>query len=133
MQPPWAKLCKQKYAMNWQEMKLIRMTRQVEGSQVWNRAWENKALVQKHCFWEIKSGKWARFWEDNWQQEGNLRNEELASIQGDTINKGLIRVSDYWNQLRNNTKWRIWKHQVYNEMNTLKAQAKALEDIMEKR
>jgi len=42
---PWAKLWKQKYAKDWQEWDLIRMTRHIRGSHIWNNAWENKALV----------------------------------------------------------------------------------------
>jgi len=42
-------------------------------------------------------------------------------------------VSDYWDQSRNNGKWRIWKLLVYNEMKMLKTQAKSLEDILDKR
>eukprot|EP00253_Pinus_taeda_P007691 PITA_07691 len=130
---PWAKLWKRNYAMNWQETTLIRMTGQVKGSQIWNRAWENRDLVQKHSFWEIRNGNLAWFWEDNWQQESNLNYEELESIQTDTINKGLKRVSDYWDKSRNNGKWRIWKLLDYNEVTTLKTQAQALEDILVKR
>ena len=114
-------------------MNLIRMTRQVKGSQVWNSAWEDRALVQKHSFWEIRSGNLAWFWEDNWQQEGNLSSEDLASIQTDTISKGLRRVSDFWDQSRNNGKWRIWKLPVYNEMSMLNAQATTLKGLLEKR
>jgi len=67
IQAPWEKLWKQKYARDWQEKNLIRMTRQVKGSLIWNRAWENRALVQNHSFWEIRNGNLAWFWEDNWQ------------------------------------------------------------------
>ena len=68
----------------------------VKGSAIWNREWENRALVHNHSFWEIRNGNLAWFWEDNWQQEDNLRSEELADIHTDTMNKGLRWVSDYW-------------------------------------
>eukprot|EP00253_Pinus_taeda_P033272 PITA_33272 len=93
IQSPWAKLWKKKYAMNWQDTNLIRMTR----------------------------------------QEGNLSSEDLASIQTDTINKGLRRVSDFWDQSRNNGKWGIWKLPVYNEMSMLNTQATTLKGLLEKR
>jgi len=67
IQAPWAKLWKQKYASDWEEKNLIRMAGQVKGSPIWNRAWENKDLVHKHRFWEIRNGNLAWFWEDNWQ------------------------------------------------------------------
>jgi len=42
-------------------------------------------------------------------------------------------VSDYWEQARENCKWRIWKLPEYNEATPLKTQAKDLEIIVEKR
>eukprot|EP00253_Pinus_taeda_P010732 PITA_10732 len=65
IQAPWVKLWKHKYASKWQEENLIRMTGQVKGSAIWCRAWENRAVVQNHCFWEIRNGNLAWFWEDN--------------------------------------------------------------------
>jgi len=62
---PWAKLWKQKYAMDWQETDHITMAGHIRGSQIWNKAWENRALVQKHSFSKIRNGKLAWFWEDN--------------------------------------------------------------------
>eukprot|EP00253_Pinus_taeda_P019935 PITA_19935 len=72
---PWAKLWKQKYAINWQERDHIIMSRLINGSHIWNLSWENKAIIQQHSFWEIRDGNLARFWEDNWQQEPNLFRE----------------------------------------------------------
>ena len=66
------------------------MKGQVKGSAIWNRA-----LVQNHSFWEIRNGNLAWLWEDNQQQEDNLRREELVDIHTDTINKRLRWVSDY--------------------------------------
>lgn len=47
---PWAKIWKQKYANNWQERYHIRMSGLIKGSHIWNKAWENRAIVQKHSF-----------------------------------------------------------------------------------
>eukprot|EP00253_Pinus_taeda_P016575 PITA_16575 len=63
---PCAKLWKQRYANNWQERDHIPMSGLIKGSYIWNLAWKNKAIVQKHSFWEIRAGNLARFWEDNW-------------------------------------------------------------------
>ena len=52
--------------------------------------------------------------------------EELTSLKNDTDKKGLLMVSDFWDQVRNNGKWRMWKDLDYNEENTLKAQADSL-------
>eukprot|EP00253_Pinus_taeda_P033863 PITA_33863 len=97
---PWAKLWKQKYANNWQERDHIWMSGHTKGSHIWNSAWENRAMVQKHNFWEIRDGNLAWFLKDNWQQEPNLCREELANIKNDTENKGLLKVSDFWDQTR---------------------------------
>jgi len=48
--PPWAKVWKQKYANNWQERGHIRMSGLIKVSHIWNKAWENRALVQEHNF-----------------------------------------------------------------------------------
>jgi len=42
-------------------------------------------------------------------------------------------VSDFWDQVRNNGKWIIWKILVYSEETPLKAQAEAVAVILEKR
>eukprot|EP00253_Pinus_taeda_P004434 PITA_04434 len=67
MRNPWAKIWKQKYAMDWQERDHILMTEHIRGSHIWNNAWKNRTLVQKHSFWEIRNGNLAQFWEENWQ------------------------------------------------------------------
>ena len=72
------------------------MTGHIRGSHIWNKVWENRDLVQKHTFWEIKNGNLAWFWEDNWKQEHNLCREGLDIIKNDTINRGMKRVSDFW-------------------------------------
>eukprot|EP00253_Pinus_taeda_P013187 PITA_13187 len=68
-----------------------------------------------------------------WGKEDNLHSEELADIHTDTINKGLRRVSDYWDQTRNNGKWRIWKLPNYSERGMMHTQAIALNGLLAKR
>ena len=109
------------------------MSRHIKGSHIWNNAWENRAIVQKHSFWEIKDGIPAWFCEDNWQQEPNLCREEIANLKDDTDNKGLLRVSDFWDQTIYKDKWRTWKNLGYSEETPLKAQAEALAVILEQR
>jgi len=70
---------------------------------------------------------------DNWQKEQNLSREGLNIIKDDTLNKGLKRVCDFWYQSREERKWRIWRVPEYNVETPLKAQAKVLEKILEKR
>lgn len=118
---PWAKLWKQKYAKNWQGRDQIRMSGWIKGSHIWNLSWENRGIVQHHSFWEIQTRNLTRFWEDNWQQELNLFKDEFTILKNDTDNKGLLMVSDFWDKVRNNDKWRIWKDLGHNEDSPLKA------------
>jgi len=78
---PWAKIWKQKYANNWKERDHIRMSGLIKGSHIWNKSWENRAIVQKHSFWEIKDGNLAWFLEDNWHHEPKLLREEFSISQ----------------------------------------------------
>lgn len=71
----WASIWKEKYANSWQTSDLIRMFGNIKGSYIWNKASENRSLVQKNSFWEIKEGDLALFREDRWQQEPTLLKE----------------------------------------------------------
>lgn len=68
-QAQWATIWKEKYAISWHTKDLIRMSGNVKGSHIWNRAWDNRILVQKNSFWEIRVSDLVLFWEDKWQQE----------------------------------------------------------------
>ena len=73
----WARISKEKYASSWHTNDLIRVSGNLKGSHIWNRAWENRSLVQKNSFWEIRGGELAIFWEDKWQQEPTLLTEDF--------------------------------------------------------
>eukprot|EP00253_Pinus_taeda_P025653 PITA_25653 len=105
---PWASLWTAKYASNKPIEDRICMTEQSEGSIIWNAAIQHRHLIQQHCFWEIKNGNTARFWDDSWQQFPKLRNiiEGLPPThqrpqQPETVNR-------YWNP-SNNQKGRQWQ------------------------
>jgi hypothetical protein len=63
----WAQIWKNKYAPTTQLDQLIRHNIKIQGSNIWNIAWQNKDMIQKHAFWEICNGDSARFWQDSWQ------------------------------------------------------------------
>ena len=63
----WARIWKEKYANSWHTKDLIRMSGNVKGSHIWNRAWDNRSLVQNNSFSEIRVRDLALFWEDRWQ------------------------------------------------------------------
>ena len=59
--------------------------------------------------------------------------EELATLKNDTENKGLLMINDFWDQVRNNGKWRTLKDLGYKEESPLKAQANSLAMDLEQR
>lgn len=63
----WATIWKEKYASSLQSEDHIRMDGNIKGSHIWNKAWDNRGLVQDNGFWEIREGNLALFWEDKWQ------------------------------------------------------------------
>jgi hypothetical protein len=49
-----------------------------------------------------------RFWEDAWQQEPRLENQDKESMKQELLRQGKIRVFQYWKQREEIVKWRIW-------------------------
>ena len=82
----------------------------IKGSHIWNKACDNRGLVQDNGFWEIREGNLALFWEDRWQQEPILLREELKDLKAKTDAKGLYKVKDFWDQTDSIGKWRKWRN-----------------------
>ena len=57
----WASIWKVKYASSWQYNDHIRMSGNIKGSHIWNKAWENKGLIQNNSFWKSKKVIWPYF------------------------------------------------------------------------
>lgn len=72
---PWARLWHIKYARERPVEQLIRFNMERNGSHIWKKAWEGRLMVQSHCFWEIRSGEDANFWEDSWNQLSKLSSD----------------------------------------------------------
>eukprot|EP00253_Pinus_taeda_P028919 PITA_28919 len=104
-----------------------------KGFPIWNKAWENKGVVQKNSFWEIRDGDHTLFWEDKWQQEPTLLKEEFLGLKHETDNQGLVKVKDFWDQAHNTGKWRTWKKINGREDSTLNSKAKTLKQMMDQR
>ena len=98
---PQAQIWKQRYVNNWQDRDHIRMPGIIKGSHILNKAWQNRAIVQKQSFWEIRDGSFVSFWEDNWQQEPKILRENFDNLKKDTDDKGLHQVNDFLEQDRN--------------------------------
>jgi hypothetical protein len=101
----WASLWKEKYAPGINPQELIRFTGTGEGSTIWTLAWRNKKWIQDHSFWEIRNGQTTRFWEDAWQQEPRMENQDRERIKQEMLGKGKIRVCQYWKQREEISKW----------------------------
>jgi len=109
------------------------MSGNIKGSHVWNKAGENRGLVQDNNFWEIREGDLALFWEDKWQQEPILLKEDLGDLKEEIDTKGLSKVKDFWDKTNSKGKWRTWRIFDYRDDNPLKAKAKALMKMLEQR
>lgn len=55
------------------------MSRNIKGSYIWNKACENRSLVQDHSFWEIRVGDLALFGEEKWKQEPMFLKEDYMN------------------------------------------------------
>lgn len=75
---------------------ILRQRETPKGSSIWDLARQNRDLVEKHTFWEIRGGEEAKFWEDRWQHK-----ERISNIQGlqhlrERIEGDKLYVKDYW-------------------------------------
>ena len=64
----WKAIWKTKYNMPDSNVEILRQRETPKGSTIWDLARQNRDLVEKHTFWEIRGGEEAKFWEDKWQQ-----------------------------------------------------------------
>ena len=76
---------------------------------MWNKAWENRPLIQQHCFWEIGNGQHALFWDDAWEKSPRLDTETYRPLKEYLEEQNKIKVRDCWKN-DNNTDWREWKN-----------------------
>ena len=91
----WVITWKEKYASAWPGNECIRMDGNIRGSHIWNKAWDNKRLIQDHSFWEIREGDLALFWEDRWQQEPILLQEDLEDLKAEIDSKELTQATEF--------------------------------------
>lgn len=102
----WAQIWTAKYANNLPLEERVRMTEISKGSAIWNSALLNRDLIQKHSFWEVKSGCVARFWTDSWQQLPSITNIIQDIPNQDLIQQG--KINQFWTT-NNTLDHRAWK------------------------
>jgi hypothetical protein len=90
----WSKIWKSNYDIP--TYNLARMEGLCPGSLICNNAWSNKYIIHEQCFWEVKNGTFALFWEDSWQQKKRLLAETpLQEAQSICLNKGKNTINHY--------------------------------------
>jgi len=105
----------------------------IKGSHIWNKVWDNRSLIQDHSLWEIREGGLALFWEDRWQQEPILIQEDYENFKAETDTNELTQVKDFWDLTNSSGKWRKWtKLDVIND-SPLKTKAERLMKMLEQR
>jgi exonuclease III len=106
----WARLWRLKYAPRTPDNQLIRFNNRIQGSNLWNTAWNNRTLIQSHAFWEVRDGDSALLWQDSWQQFKPLDVlEDLAELQQAIDPQATMKVKDLWQPQRQYSQWRQWK------------------------
>lgn len=62
----WKRIWTKKYNMPTKPEEILRISDTPKGLTIWNLASQNKEIITKHAFWEIRDGSSARFWEEAW-------------------------------------------------------------------
>eukprot|EP00253_Pinus_taeda_P015937 PITA_15937 len=79
----------------------------VLGAKLWWR-WLRGGNDLWKQLWRHKGGGEAKFWDENWQQRGNMnRIQKIQNIQ-DKIGDNHINVKDYWKENELDGIWRKW-------------------------
>ena len=82
------------------------------GSSIWKAAQENRGLVQKHSFWEVRDGQSARFVSDAWNQEPVLSYNDdsplLRSFLQNHSKSKMVEIRDTRNTDRLFRSWKYW-------------------------
>jgi len=106
----WKQIWTQKYSMPKKTKDILRVTETPKGSSIWNLASQNREIINKYAFREIRNGSIGQFWEEAWQQRDRLGDiQTIQSTYLKAITKGLKRVKDYWKEEEIAEFWRTWR------------------------
>lgn len=64
----WKRIRTQKYNMPTTIEGILRLEEVPRGSTIWDLASQNRDIIGRHAFWEIRNRSIDKFWEDAWQQ-----------------------------------------------------------------
>jgi len=105
----WKQLWRYKYNIPSSTEEIYRIQETPRGSTIWELASQNRDIVNKNIFWEIRAGEEANFWDEKWHQQ-----EKMNSIQGiqdiqNKIGNNHRYIKDYWKENELDGIWRKWK------------------------
>eukprot|EP00253_Pinus_taeda_P017009 PITA_17009 len=104
----WKQLWRHKYNMPDSSEDIYRIQETPKGSAIWDLTSQNRDIVEKNVFWEIRGGGEAKFWDENWQQRGKMSSiQRIQNIQ-DKIGDNHTYVKDYWKENELDGIWRKW-------------------------
>eukprot|EP00253_Pinus_taeda_P019318 PITA_19318 len=92
-----------------------------------------KTVTQEHLGADDQDGDLPLFWEDRWQQEPILLQEDLKDLKAETNTKEFTQVKDFLDQTNSSGKWRKWRNFDLRNDNPLKSKAERLMKMLEKR
>ena len=106
----WAKLWHPKYEPQWPQHSLVRFKENLPGSSIWKIAQENRGLVQKHSFWEVRNGQHARFASEALNQEPTIScGEDTPLLRTFLQNNSLEKVAEFWDNGNEDQMFKRWK------------------------
>eukprot|EP00253_Pinus_taeda_P033746 PITA_33746 len=104
----WKKLWRHKYNMPDSTEAIYRMQETPRGSKIWELASQNRDIVGKNVFWEIRGGGEAKFWDENSHQREKMSNIQRIHNMQNKIGDNHVYVKDYWKENELDGIWRKW-------------------------
>ena len=110
VEDPWAKLWHLKCVPQWPHNSLVRFDEDIPGSTIWKTAQENRDLVQKHSFWEVRNGQMARFSSESLKKEPTIScGEDTPLLRSFLHNNPMAKVAEFWDNNNLDQRVRRWK------------------------
>ena len=89
---------------------MVRFRENLWGSRIWKEAQENRGLVQKHSFWEVRNGQTARFASEALNQELVIScRDDSPLLRTFLQNQSHGKVADIWDTRNEDQLFRTWK------------------------
>ena len=110
----WDKLWHLKYASQWPKQSLVCFGENLPWSSIWKAAQENRGLVQKHSFWEVRNGQMAWFASEAWNQEPILScGDNSPLLRAFLQNQSQGKVAELWDTYNEDQIFMSWKDRIW--------------------